>query len=125
MKNPSEESTPEAGDDFIGRKLIRPSLSSQNRTAPANGESRPDRSARGAKAPTTPDQTHAETFYYQKQIQSRTTVTILLRTGESVEGILEWYDRDSIRLMRRDSSNLLIYKSAIKYMYKTSEGVKK
>src|SRR5271165_3889267 len=39
-----------------------------------------------------PEQTNAENFYYQKQMQSRTPMVIVLRDGEEVRGIIEWYD---------------------------------
>jgi sRNA-binding regulator protein Hfq len=36
-----------------------------------------------------------------------------------VEGIIEWYDRNSIKVRGRARS--LVFKSAIKYMYKLGE----
>lgn len=113
-----------ASDEFVSRKLIRPAMAPNNRTAPAVSEQRAEerqRTVHSQKA-AAGEQTHAETFYYQKQIQVRTPLTFVLRNGESVEGILEWYDKQALRVARRDGSNMLIYKAAIKYMYKTSEG---
>ncbi len=74
------------------------------------------------KKPAPPEQTNAENFYYQKQMQTRTPMVIVLRDGEEVHGIIEWYDRNCIKV-NRDSGepNLMIYKPAIKYMYKESE----
>jgi host factor-I protein len=121
IKNPSEGTTGSAAaEEFVSRKLIRPALAPQNRAhaSDAKAEQRPIRAARAAAAP---EQTHAEVFYFQKQIQSKTQVTIVLRNGETFEGVLEWYDRNSLRLLRRDQSNLMIFKTAIKYMFKTSE----
>jgi|SRR5437588_4015015 len=109
-------------DEFVSRKLIRPSLAPQSRGNHQDWASS-DRNVPRSPRPST-DQTHAETFYYQKQIQSRTPLTVALKNGEMAEGILEWYDRDSVRLIRRDQSNLLIYKASIKYMYKTAESKK-
>ncbi|MBV8205475.1 MAG: RNA chaperone Hfq [Acidobacteria bacterium] len=69
-----------------------------------------------------PDVTHAENFYYQKQMQSKTPMVVVLHDGEQVHGTIEWYDKSSIKLNRAGGqSNLLIYKSCIKYMYKQSE----
>jgi len=67
------------------------------------------------------DQSHrqAELFYLQKQIQSQTPMVIVLEDGEHIEGNIEWYDRHSIKV--RGRSKCLIYKSAIKYMYKLGE----
>jgi sRNA-binding regulator protein Hfq len=62
---------------------------------------------------------HAELFYLQKQIQSQTPMVIILEDGEQIEGRIEWYDRNSLKVRGRQKS--LIYKSAIKYMYKLAE----
>ena len=74
------------------------------------------------KKPAPPEQTNAENFYYQKQMQSRTPMVIVLQDGEEVHGIIEWYDRNCIKV-NRDSGgpNLMIYKPAIKYMFKEGE----
>ncbi len=108
---------PEAADDFANRKLIRPSLSrSENNHLP--GERR-DRPIVAKKAPP-PEQTHAENFYYQKQIQAKTPMVVVLRDGEEVHGTIEWYDKNCIKIIR-PSGNLLIYKPSIKYMFKEAE----
>ncbi|HEY1806227.1 MAG TPA: RNA chaperone Hfq [Terracidiphilus sp.] len=59
---------------------------------------------------------HAELFYLQKQIQSQTPMVIVLEDGERVDGCIEWYDRYSLKV--RGRTRTLIFKSAIKYMYK-------
>ena len=64
------------------------------------------------------DQTNAENFYYIKQMQGKTPMTIVLKDGEQLNGIIEWYDKASIKVNRADGPNLLVYKSYIKYMYK-------
>jgi sRNA-binding regulator protein Hfq len=61
----------------------------------------------------------AELFYLQKQIQSQTPMVIILADGERVEGCIEWYDRRALKVRGREKT--LIYKSAIKYMYKLGE----
>jgi sRNA-binding regulator protein Hfq len=61
----------------------------------------------------------AELFYLQKQIHAQTPMVIVLEDGERVEGIIEWYDRNSIKVRGRARS--LVFKSAIKYMYKLGE----
>ena len=40
----------------------------------------------------------AEVFYLQKQIQSHTPMVIVLEDGEHVEGCIEWYDRNSLKV---------------------------
>lgn len=62
---------------------------------------------------------HAELFYLQKQIYSQTPMVIVLEDGERLEGCIEWYDRNSLKI--RGRARTLVYKSAIKYMYKLGE----
>lgn len=71
-----------------------------------------------AKKSTPPDQTNAEQFYYSKQMQSKTRMTVVLSDGEQLEGVIEWYDRDCLKLNRVGAPNLLLFKRCIKYMYK-------
>ena len=61
----------------------------------------------------------AEQFYLQKQIQSQTPMVIVLEDGEKLEGQIEWYDRGVLKV--RGRAKMLIYKTAIKYMYKLGE----
>jgi len=112
-------------EEFINRKLIRPSLSAPTpRTEPVS--ERRERLERTDRMPamkriSSPDQTHAENFYYQKQMQSKTPVVIVMKDGEQVQGLIEWYDKNCIKVTRHGASNLLLYKPAIRYMYKASE----
>jgi host factor-I protein len=71
-----------------------------------------------AKKSAPPDQTNAEQFYYSKQMQSKTHMIVLLTDGEQLEGVIEWYDRDCLKLNREGAPNLLLFKHCIKYMYK-------
>lgn len=119
--------------EFGNRKLIRPALNhsnhAPNHSAPNHsggnptGRERPERSNGTRKTPP-PDQTNAENFYYQKQMQSKTAMVIVLADGEEVHGTIEWYDRSCIKVNRAGSPNLMIYKPSIKYMYKEGEGKK-
>ena len=68
-----------------------------------------------------PSETSAEIFYYKKQIDAHTQMVIVLLDGEEIEGTIEWYDRDCIKLTRYGSPNLLIFKQVIKYLYKEGE----
>jgi sRNA-binding regulator protein Hfq len=63
-----------------------------------------------------------EVFYLQKQIQSQTPMVIILADGERIEGCIEWYDGDALKV--RGRTKVLIYKSAIKYMYKLGESTR-
>jgi sRNA-binding regulator protein Hfq len=64
-------------------------------------------------------QRQAELFYLQKQIQSQTPMVIVLEDGEHVEGCIEWYDRNTIKV--RGRQKVLVFKAAIKYMYKLGD----
>jgi len=137
-------------ENFANRKLIRPTLPRaenhgnhaaapmpvQERRERPERHDRPERAERGdrgdrpmgagvGKKPAPPEQTNAENFYYQKQMQSRTQMVIVLRDGEEVHGIIEWYDRNCIKVNRENGEpNLMIYKPAIKYMFKEGENQK-
>ena len=125
---------PMEAEGFANRKLIRPSLSRNDHNHAASaGEHKPDRPERGDRsdrhgggrkaAPA--EQTNAENFYYQKQMQSKTPMVIVLGDGEEIHGMIEWYDKSCIKVTRNGQTNLLIYKPAIKYMYKEGENSKK
>jgi host factor-I protein len=45
-------------------------------------------------------------------------MTIVLKDGEILHGVIEWYDKASLKVNRDEGPNLLVYKSNIKYMYK-------
>ncbi len=68
-----------------------------------------------------PEQTNAESFYYKKQMESKTPMVIVLQDGEVLRGTIEWYDKACIKLHRLDAPNLLVLKHNIKYMYKENE----
>jgi sRNA-binding regulator protein Hfq len=72
-----------------------------------------------ARAPDDSQHRDAELFYLQKQIHAQTQMVIVLGDGEQIEGCIEWYDRNSLKIRGRVKS--LIYKSAIKYMYKVGD----
>ena len=93
----------------INKKTMRPPL--------AEGKEGPVRRA-PAKRAAPPDQTNAENFYYLKQMQSKTPMVIVLRDGETLTGVLEWYDKQCLKLNRDEGPNLLVYKWNIKYIYK-------
>jgi sRNA-binding regulator protein Hfq len=61
----------------------------------------------------------AELFYLQKQIQAQTPMVIVLEGGERVEGCIEWYDRHTLKV--RGRVRMLVFKTAIKYMFKQGE----
>lgn len=68
-----------------------------------------------------PDITHAENFYYLKQMNSKTPMVIVLNDGEQIHGCIEWYDKSCLKVNREGAPNLVIQKHCIKYLYKQSE----
>jgi RNA chaperone Hfq len=68
-----------------------------------------------------PSETHAECFYYLKQMNKKTPMAVVFVDGQSVEGYIEWYDKNCIKLNRDNAPNLLIYKRSIRYLYKLTE----
>jgi host factor-I protein len=106
----------------VNRKLFRPNLTEmkEQNLAPRPAQPAPQAAAT-RKKPAPPEQTHAENFYYVKQMQARTPVAVVLTDGEILRGIVEWYDRDCIKLTRFGAPNLMVYKHCIKYLYKDGE----
>jgi sRNA-binding regulator protein Hfq len=94
----------------VNRKLIRASLSEVQEQTDTPNEIRKRRPPR--------DQTHAENFYYVKQMDARTPIVLVLKSGDVVHGVIEWYDKRCIKVSRVGKPNLLIMKSAICYMNK-------
>ena len=100
------------------RRLFRPSISDFKR---------PPRQSRngngGSNRPAPPESTNAENFYYLKQMQSKTLMTIVLKDGETLKGVIEWYDKACLKVNREGAPNLLVQKACIKYLYKAEEAV--
>jgi host factor-I protein len=122
-KSPVESKSAVHNDDsFNGtRKLVRPHLPFADRRRDSMHTEDPLSHAmilldgHGA-----PESSHAEAFYFQKQMQLQTEMTVVLEDGEQVHGVIQWYDKCVVKL-RVGRSRVMIYKSGIKYMYKASE----
>jgi host factor-I protein len=90
----------------------------------AEGREKPPAAGKVAAAPKKqipPDQTNAENFYYIKQMNTKTPMVVVLKDGEILHGVIEWYDKGSLKINRDGAPNLLVYKSSIKYMYKDED----
>jgi hypothetical protein len=68
-----------------------------------------------------PAETHAEIYYYKKQIDAHTLMVLVLQDGEEIEGTIEWYDRGALKINRRSAPNLLVLKRNIKYIFKAED----
>jgi sRNA-binding regulator protein Hfq len=80
-----------------------------------------DFSEAGRRKNAPPTETNAEIYYYKKQIDSHTLMAIVLQDGEEIEGTIEWYDREALKVNRKDAPNVMILKHNIKYMYKAED----
>jgi len=118
---------------MVNRKLIRPNLAemkerfSPNRP-PQPGAPAPEREGApsggrepGRRRQVPPENTSAEAFYYVKQMTNRTPMVVVLDNGDELRGHIEWYDRNCIKVNREGAPNLLVYKHAVRYMYKQEE----
>ena len=105
---------------MVNRKLFRPSLAEPKEAfvpRPSPAALQPASAPR--KKPAPPDQTFAENFYYVKQMQAKTPMVFVLRDGETLHGVIEWYDKCCLKVNRTGGEpNILLYKPSIKYMYK-------
>ena len=121
---------------MINRKLVRPNLAEMKErlsggrgvAAPAPVSDPPRERSDGSPQPggprrraAPPDSTSAEAFYYLKQMNARTPMVVVLGDGEQLRGHIEWYDRNCIKVNREDAPNLLVFKHAIRYVYKQEE----
>jgi host factor-I protein len=95
----------------VNRKLIRPDLRDINTLT----------SKTRVRKPPPPEQTNAENYYYSKQMSNKTRMVLILKDGEEIRGIIEWYDRQAIKVHRVNEPNILLMKDTIKYMYKENE----
>ena len=103
---------------MVNRRMFRPGFAEpKEQLAPRPQHNGPVPS----KKPAPPEVTHAENFYWVKQMQGRTPMTVVMDTGETLHGIVEWYDRDCIKLTREGAPNLMIFKRHIRYVHKDDE----
>ena len=123
MAKVTESKTAVKRDDntFNGtRKLIRPHLPPvERRREPMHTED-PLTHAMVSDQHGVPESSHAEAFYFQKQMQQQTEMLVVLEDGEELRGIIQWYDKCVVKL-QVGRNRVLIYKAGIKYLYKASE----
>jgi host factor-I protein len=105
----------EAEGSFNGasRKIFRSPLEFK-RSKNNNGKANNNR-------PAPPESTHAENFYYLKQMNSKTPMVIVMTDGEEIRGWIEWYDKTCLKVNREGAPNLLVQKHCIKYCFKQEE----
>jgi len=63
-----------------------------------------------------PEQTFEEVKYLRHLIEQQIPVRVRLSNNEEVEGLIEFYDANFIRLTRHNEPNLFLFKHDIKYL---------
>jgi host factor-I protein len=106
---------------MVNRRMFRPGFADMKEQLSPRQQHGNSNGPAPSKKPAPPELTHAENFYWVKQMQARTPMAIVLDTGEILKGTVEWYDRDCIKLTRQGEPNLLIFKRVIKYVHKDGE----
>jgi host factor-I protein len=66
-----------------------------------------------------PESTNEEVAYLKQLVDKQRSVSIKLVNGERVRGWIEYYDRNMLRLTRKEQPNLFIYKQQIAYVEET------
>jgi sRNA-binding regulator protein Hfq len=107
------------------RKLIRPRLPAAAAAIRHNGNGARTLNRKtlsnAHEAVSQPEPSHAEVFYFQKQVQAQTPMVVVLDDGEKLEGVIEWFDKDSLKLRLTNLQRVLVYKTAIKFIHKAGE----
>jgi sRNA-binding regulator protein Hfq len=93
------------------RKLIKPDLNENKKYQKKDAKKKPPPAYK----------THAENYYYIKQMNNRTHMIIALVDGNSFKGRIEWYDEKCLKIKTEDGENYIVFKHFIKYMFKNSE----
>ena len=63
-----------------------------------------------------PEETSEEAGYLKSLCEKQKPVSIKLADGEMVQGWIEYYDKNMVRLTREDKPNLFIFKHEIMYI---------
>jgi host factor-I protein len=64
-----------------------------------------------------PEQTLEEVNFLKRLIENRVPVRVRLSDNQEVEGVVEFYDANFIRITRDGEPNLFLFKHDIKYLY--------
>lgn len=97
--------------------------SAPSKSAVASSDSNDGLSAGKATRRAPSAETNAEIYYYKKQIDTHTVMVIVLQDNEEIEGTIEWYDRNALKVNRKDAPNIMLLKHNIKYMYKAEDRI--
>ena len=67
-----------------------------------------------------PEQTFQEVKYLKRLIDDQVPVRVRLSDNQEVEGTIEFYDANFIRITRNKQTNLFLFKHDNKYLYQLS-----
>jgi hypothetical protein len=93
------------------RKLITPNLREIKQKTEKENKHKPP----------PPYKTHAENYYYIKQMNNRTQLILELVGGETLKGMIDWYDEKCLKIKKLDGGTLIVFKSQLKFIYKNPE----
>lgn len=96
----------------MSRKLIKPNLNEIKKGVTAK-----------KRKPAPPYKTHAENYYYIKQMNNKTPLVIELMGGEQIKGHIEWYDKSCLKIRKEDGLKIILFKHSIKYLHKDVESM--
>ena len=85
------------------------------RSGPGGGRSAPGR----RKVP--PPATGREADYFQQVKDARAPVVVELADGQRVEGVVEYFDRDMVKITRPEGPHVFVRKSDIRYVEEAGE----
>jgi hypothetical protein len=67
------------------------------------------------------EHTGAEARYLHDHKEARTPMVVRLVDDQEVRGVIEYYDREMIKINRTDGPNLFIRKAHIRYLHRQDE----
>lgn len=73
-------------------------------------------SSRTGKRSYPPQSTGGELGFFSSHRESRETVTVRLRDGREIHGVVEYYDRDMVKINREVGPHLFVRKRDIRYV---------
>ena len=78
---------------------------------------RPGRGSRAPERRALPqEQTGDEARHLERLKNSRTPLVVVLTSGEKIQGVVEYFDREKIKITRSDGPNLFLRKSEIRVL---------
>jgi len=96
--------------EIMRRKLIKPNLDEIKKGVSLK-----------KRKPAPPYKTHAENYYYIKQMNNKTPLVLELLNGETIKGMIEWYDKYCLKIKKEDGLKIILFKHSIRCLYKDTD----